>query len=167
MQTRYLVGALALAVVGSAQTVNAQVVASREDRVAPLQSERRSTAVGTLNAGTMISLTLTDTVTSGKSQIGEVVSAVITRDVKDAAGNLVFQAGTEAQLKIAAFQPPMPHQNDARILLELASLGPIATASVKADVIGGRLGNTQRDFTLKPGTKVDFKLPQVMVVQAN
>src|SRR5947207_10378233 len=81
-------------------------------------SPRPVVPAGQLAAGTIISLAMKDMVTSRKNQVGGVVAAVINKDVKDATGRVVLPSGSTVQLKIVAFQPPMPHQDDARILLE-------------------------------------------------
>lgn len=178
MHARQFLGALAVAMVASAPALQAQSMADRavHGTAAPVAGATRGAAsVRQLEAGTTISLTLADTISSSKNQVGDVVPAVISRDVKDAEGRVIFPAGTEARVKIAAFQQPMPHRDDARILLQLKGatsngqayeLESPAAAAVKAKLVGRRLMGVEasREFAVKGGEKVEFTLPQAMLV---
>jgi hypothetical protein len=153
-------------------------------------SQTPTTAVqgSTLEVGTTLSLVLTDSISSVTNQVGDVVPALVSKDVKDQDGNVVIPSGAEAQLKITGFQPPMPNQDDGRALLEITgaksagktmsfaspatSEANVATGSgvitsVRADVAGGLVNadsSSRRDLVVKLGTKVAFKLNQPVTV---
>jgi hypothetical protein len=55
-----------------------------------------------LAAGTPITATMSDSITSRKNKAGEVVTAKVTSDLKDAAGRVVVPAGSRIALKITA-----------------------------------------------------------------
>ena len=180
MYTRLLAGALLVAVVGCAQPLRHQSVAeyaARASLVASSWAEQAAAPGGQLDSGTTISLTLRDTITSTRNQVGESVSAVISRDVRDREGRVAFPAGTEARVRIAAFQRPMPHRDDARVLLEVATatvggqtydLQAIGTTSVKAETVGRRTsGGAEKAFAVQGGTRVEFKLTRAVVLRTS
>jgi hypothetical protein len=55
-----------------------------------------------LAAGTPITATMSDSITSRKNKAGDVVTAKVTSDLKDAAGRVVVPAGSRIALKITA-----------------------------------------------------------------
>lgn len=181
MRTAILAGALALGMVGCAQSYRMAALSAersaQQSEVIASYAVRNISQPGQLAAGTIIPVSLQDTITSTKNQVGDLAAAVITEDVRDTEGNVVFPSGTTAQVKITAFQQPMPHRDDARILLELTTatvgnetyhLQSTGVTAVKAGLLSKRLmGSTAPvEFAVKGGTKVELKLAQNVVVEA-
>ena len=180
MRIGILAGAMALGMSGCAH--NYRMAALSAERSAQQSEVIASYAVrnipqpGQLAAGTVISVALQDTITSKKNQVGDVAAAVITEDVRDTEGNVIFPAGTPAQVKIVAFQEPMPHRDDARILLELTGatvgnqtyhLQSTGVTAVRAALSKRLMGSTAPlEFAVKGGTKVYLKLAQSVVVES-
>jgi hypothetical protein len=170
MRTRDFVGALSIVVAGcvpSARQIAVPVVPAFDQTITIPSVVQLDSPVSRLEPGTTIPVSLMDTLTSRRNQVGEVVAAVVNGDVRDRAGLVVIPAGSEAQLKIAAFQAPTAHQDDARMLFEITSatvggqtyaLPSTGAVSVKADV---------KDFMVKPGARMEFRLAQAVVLQAS
>jgi hypothetical protein len=77
----------------------------------------------TLPAGTAISATATDSITSQRNKVGETVSAQISEDVRDENGRVIIPAGSTARFTITALAPA-ENKNATRgtINLQLASI---------------------------------------------
>ena len=181
MRNIIVAGAVALGMAGCAQNYRmAALTAERSAQQSELiasHAVRHASQPGQLAAGTVISVSLQDTITSRKNQAGDMIAAVITQDVRDTEGRVIFPAGTAAQVRVAGFQQPLPHRDDARILLELVSatvgnetyhLQSTGITAVKAGLLSKRLmGSTAPvEFAVKGGTKVDITLAQAVVVEA-
>jgi hypothetical protein len=76
-----------------------------------------------LPAGTAISATATDSITSQRNKVGETVTAQISEDVRDENGRVIIPAGSTARFTITALAPA-ENKNATRgtINLQLASL---------------------------------------------
>jgi hypothetical protein len=135
MRQALLAGVLALGAVGVA---NAQ---------GPYATDARS-----LNKGTKISATLSDSVSSRINKIGDMVSATITNDVKDASGNIVFPAGSPAELRIIDIKAGDNKSKDGALAMQVATVkanGRTYYIDAKSDSIN----NAAR----KPGWTADKK----------
>jgi hypothetical protein len=134
MKQALLAGLLAMGVVGTASAQGPYVTDSRS-----------------LGKGTRISATLTDSVSSKQNKIGDMVSATITNDVKDAAGNVVFPAGSPAELRIIDISPSDSKNKKGALAMQVATVkanGRTYYIDAKSDSI-----NASR----KPGWTADKK----------
>ena len=98
----------------------------------------------TLPAGTAITASVTDSITSQRNKVGETVTARISEDVRDLNGRVIIPAGSTAQFTITALAPA-ENKNATRgtINLQLASL----TVRGKEYAIGG--SSTSVEHTLR------------------
>jgi hypothetical protein len=76
----------------------------------------------TLSKGTKISATTQDPISSSKNKIGDEVSATINDDVKDANGNVIFPAGSNAKVKIIDIKPADDKNKDGALALQVSSV---------------------------------------------
>src|SRR4051794_22300347 len=105
MHSRYLAGVVLLGMLGCART-------AKESAQAPTTAK----PTVSLDSGTAVSVILTDSISSVTRQVGDIVPAMINKDVRAKDKTVIIPSGSEAQLKVVAFQPPMPNQTDARAL---------------------------------------------------
>jgi hypothetical protein len=77
----------------------------------------------TLVAGTLIQGTTQDSLFSGRNQVGEILTALVAGDVKDATGQAVIPAGSRVALRIARLASATNKTlSDGQLALEVTSL---------------------------------------------
>jgi hypothetical protein len=85
------------------------------DRAAP-------TVAGNLKQGTKVQAVLQDEVSSRNHKVGDYVTASLTKEIKDANGQVIFPAGTETQLQITQLQPPVENQSKGDVGFSVTGL---------------------------------------------
>jgi hypothetical protein len=164
---RHLAGALALgvALISAARSAAAQQGPSVKD-----------SAALTVESGSLVKVELKQEITSARNKVGDTVAAVLTRDVTDHDGRVVFPSGSEARLVVTAMQPPMQNRDDARILLRLVSAStgsnahPVISSrfmSVKAPIVSQRLAGSKApiEYAVPEGAAIEFHLGAAVTVQ--
>lgn len=81
-----------------------------------------ATVAGTLKQGTKVQAVLQDEVSTRNHKAGDFVTATLTKDIKDANGQLIFPAGTETQLRITELQRPLDDKNKGSVGFEVTGL---------------------------------------------
>lgn len=74
----------------------------------------------TLASGTMVPVTIRDSITSRRDTTGVVLSAVVASDVKDERGNIVIAAGSPVAMHIAVLTASPPGDTKAEGKIDLA-----------------------------------------------
>jgi hypothetical protein len=98
----------------------------------------------TLPAGTAISASATDSITSQRNKVGETVTARISEDIRDQNGRVIIPAGSTAQFTITALAPAEnKNATHGTINLQLASI----TVRGREYPIGG--SSTSVEHTLR------------------
>jgi hypothetical protein len=114
----------------------------------PLANERSAS----LPKGTKVSATLTDSISSRSNRIGDLVSATIAHEVRDGNGNVIFPAGSSAELRIIDIKPGDGDDKDGALALQVSQVranGQTYTVNASVDSVS----NSSR----KPGWTSDKK----------
>ena len=135
----------------------------------PLSRGTRSTLV----AGTTLRATIQDSISSTRNRAGQVVNAVISLNVVDAAGHTVIPGGAAIRLTIAQLRGATS-AGDGVITLTLTSLliedsTYAAAASVGAvahTMNAGATATASREIVATPGTPIIITLTQPLTIAA-
>ena len=107
---------------------------------APPPPAAPTTKTNTLAAGSEVSIRTNETIDSGTAQEGQVFDAQVTRDIKDADGDLVIPRGSRANLVIRSASKGGKFKGQSDLVLDLASV-----------VIGGKTYAVDADEIAKKG----------------
>lgn len=113
------------------QTVN-QAQVSPAPAVTKTPAEQPPVITKVLPAGSKISVRTNETIDSGKASEGQVYSAEVTRDIHDAAGDVLIPRGTDAQIVIRSASKGGRFRGTSDLVLDLDAV-KIAGREYKLD----------------------------------
>ncbi|MBI4501713.1 MAG: hypothetical protein HY700_11190 [Gemmatimonadetes bacterium] len=124
MQTRYLAGALFLLALAACSTRNTRTVTvtPQGDTIITHGDRPLAQVAGTLKSGTKIEAVLQEEVSSANHKPGDEVRATLTEEVKDVNGQVLFPAGTEAQVRITQLRAPADDRDNGDVGFAVMSL---------------------------------------------
>lgn len=138
--------------------------------VTPLSRGTQSTLV----AGTTLRATIQDSISSTRNRAGQVVNAIVSLNVVDAAGHTVIPGGAAIQLTIAQLRGATS-AGDGVITLTLTSLliedstysAAASVGAVAHTMNAGATATASREIVATPGTPILITLTHPLTIAAS
>ena len=122
MKTWHFAGAFLLALAACSTQSRTVSVTPRGDTIISPSGRPLAQVAGTLRQGTKIEAVLQEEVSSANKKPGDDVRATLTNEVKDINGQVLFPAGTEAQMRITQLRAPADDQDNGEVGFSVMSL---------------------------------------------
>jgi hypothetical protein len=124
MKTQMIMGVLAVTALAACTSRNTRTVTVTPagDTIISRSGQPLANVAGTLKRGTRITAVLQEDVSSQNKKVGDVVKATLTQEVEDVNGQVLFPAGTEAEVKIIELRAPRDEQDNGAVAFDVTSL---------------------------------------------